>query len=139
MWKKHEDEKLKVGVERYGPNAWKRVSASIMNHRRSPLSCKERYKILMEPKFWTVEEDLKLKNEVAKFGYDVQWTTIASVMNRSFLSCKNRYDFLMDETSVTMPPTATSTSKSSSSENFKGGNNSSTGGPRRGMKRKIQC
>lgn len=50
MWKKHEDEKLKVGVERYGPNAWKRVSASIMNHRRSPLSCKERYKILMEPK-----------------------------------------------------------------------------------------
>ncbi|WZZ08089.1 hypothetical protein YC2023_094010 [Brassica napus] len=123
MWKKHEDEKLKVGVERYGPNAWKRVSASIMNHRRSPLSCKERYKILMEPKFWTVEEDLKLKKEVAKFGYDVQWTTIAS----------------MDETSVTMPPTATSTSKSSSSENFKGGNNSSTGGPRRGMKRKIQC
>ncbi|WZY95153.1 hypothetical protein YC2023_067482 [Brassica napus] len=53
--------------------------------------------------FWTNKEDAPLRELVDGFGSNVQWTTVASIMNRPFNSCKSIYEFLLMNLGDLMP------------------------------------
>ncbi|KAL0743029.1 hypothetical protein Bca4012_084542 [Brassica carinata] len=87
-----DDAKLISGTMKYRRN-WARVSTSIFHHEKSPMACKERHLEITEPK-WTTQEDLRLTELVQRFGRDVMWTTVASLMECPFKSCESRYAYL---------------------------------------------
>ncbi|WUR03708.1 cell division cycle 5-like protein (CDC5L) [Vairimorpha necatrix] len=87
LWKKSEDEILKMGVMKYGPNKWNKVSSLL---KRTPLECKERFEnFLSLNNTWTEEEQEKLL-EISRH-LKPQWGLIGQIMNKSEQACYEKY------------------------------------------------
>ena len=60
-WSDHEDQILRLAVERSGDNNWKIISDNVFNGSRSESQCKNRWKKALQPGLvkghWTKEED----------------------------------------------------------------------------------
>ncbi|EEQ82268.1 hypothetical protein NCER_101041 [Vairimorpha ceranae BRL01] len=87
LWKKSEDDILKMGVMKYGINKWNKVASLL---KRTALECKERYEnYILSDDNWT-EEDIKKLLEISKH-LKPQWGLIGKIMNKNDQICYERY------------------------------------------------
>lgn len=77
IWKRTEDEILKVAIMKYGLNQWSRISSLLV--KKSAKQCKSRWYEQLDPTIikhsWTKEEDSNLLNFTKIFPS--QWKTIS--------------------------------------------------------------
>mmetsp|Transcript_29709 Transcript_29709/g.34979 ORF Transcript_29709/g.34979 Transcript_29709/m.34979 type:complete len:308 (-) Transcript_29709:266-1189(-) len=85
-WTKREDDLLRVAVQDHGTEDWKHLSEVAFSNLRSPAQCHQRWqKVLsvgLKKGQWTDEEDLVVRQEVAKGGgpLSVKWADVAEVL-----------------------------------------------------------
>jgi hypothetical protein len=93
-WTPPEDIRLLAGVHRFGLDNWMAVAAFV-GHSRTRAQCSQRWNRGLDPKLkksrWSVEEESKLVELVAKYGIK-SWTKVAAGLDhRSDVQC--RYHF----------------------------------------------
>ena len=97
VWKKREDELLRLAVSEFGDSQWITVANFINQHgyNRRGNECESRWKRSLDPALnkgeWTREETDKLLALVKRYG-EKSWRRIAGEMgNRSDTQCRYQY------------------------------------------------
>ncbi|OHT03947.1 hypothetical protein TRFO_28660 [Tritrichomonas foetus] len=96
-WTPHEDDLLRLAVEKYGTNNWGLVAAEVGGNR-GRAQCSQRWTRGLNPAIshdvWTPEENAKLLDLVAQHGTK-SWMQISSLMaNRCDVQCRYRFSKL---------------------------------------------
>lgn len=91
-WSKHEDESLRLAVERSGERNWKAIADQVPG--RNHTQCLQRWTKVLKPGLikghWTPEEDLKLRDLVAEGKKN--WGQVASLIpGRTSKQCRERW------------------------------------------------
>jgi len=106
-WSSYEDDRLIMGILRFGSENWTSISLFIGNSRNRS-QCSQRWFRGLDPRLskeqWTIEEDNHLLQLVYFFGVK-SWTQIALKMgNRSDVQCRYRYKQLQRNQTPHMSP-----------------------------------
>ena len=87
-------------MEKY-PGRWAKISQEVFQGTRTYAQCRNRYTSSLDPKIkhgeWTLEEDEKLKQGVAK--YPGQWVKISQEVfqgSRTLKQCETRFNLKID-------------------------------------------
>ena len=106
VWKKREDELLRLAVSEFGDSHWITVANFINQHgyNRRGNECESRWKRSLDPALnkgeWTREETDKLLALVKRYG-EKSWRRIAGEMgNRSDTQCRYQYRSLQKKIDV---------------------------------------
>ncbi|KAG6966863.1 hypothetical protein JG688_00006570 [Phytophthora aleatoria] len=91
-WSKHEDESLRLAVERSGERNWKAIADQVPG--RNHTQCLQRWTKVLKPGLikghWTPEEDAKLRELVAEGKKN--WGQVASLIpGRTSKQCRERW------------------------------------------------
>ncbi|CAI5747544.1 unnamed protein product [Peronospora destructor] len=91
-WSKHEDESLRLAVERSGERNWKAIADQVPG--RNHTQCLQRWTKVLKPGLikghWTPEEDVKLRDLVAEGKKN--WGQVASLIpGRTSKQCRERW------------------------------------------------
>ncbi|KAL4109662.1 hypothetical protein PRIC1_001358 [Phytophthora ramorum] len=91
-WSKHEDESLRLAVERSGERNWKAIADQVPG--RNHTQCLQRWTKVLKPGLikghWTPEEDAKLRDLVAEGKKN--WGQVASLIpGRTSKQCRERW------------------------------------------------
>ncbi|KAF7677252.1 Pre-mRNA-splicing factor cef-1 [Astathelohania contejeani] len=90
IWTATDDELLKAGIMKYGPNQWSKVS-SLLPHK-TPSQCKARWQNWLHPTInrdaWTAAEDAALLQACEVLPS--QWNSIATLVGRTAQQCHMR-------------------------------------------------
>ncbi|EAY08085.1 Myb-like DNA-binding domain containing protein [Trichomonas vaginalis G3] len=94
QWTKNEDNRLLMGVYKFGLSNWAAVSEYV-GSGRTKCQCNQRWVRALDPKIskadWTEEEEEKLLQSIKQFGNHA-WTKISSALgNRTDFQCRYRY------------------------------------------------
>ncbi|MCL7026695.1 hypothetical protein MKW94_013255 [Papaver nudicaule] len=92
-WTPEEDEQLRKSVESFKGKNWKRIAASLPH--RTEVQCLHRWQKVLHPDLvkgpWTLEEDDKIMELVAKYG-PTKWSVIAKELpGRIGKQCRERW------------------------------------------------
>eukprot|EP00767_Chilomastix_cuspidata_P003131 gnl/Chilomastix_cuspidata/3248.p1 GENE.gnl/Chilomastix_cuspidata/3248~~gnl/Chilomastix_cuspidata/3248.p1 ORF type:complete len:650 (+),score=201.21 gnl/Chilomastix_cuspidata/3248:145-2094(+) len=97
IWTNAEDEVLKAGIAKYGPNQWPRIASLLP--RKTAKQCRARWYEYLSPRVkkreWTIEEEEKLLQSAESFPS--QWRTIAQIVGRTSFQCHEHYQHLISE------------------------------------------
>ncbi|XP_078439028.1 myb domain protein 4r1 isoform X2 [Wolffia australiana] len=97
-WSVDEDKRLKVAVILFGAKNWNKITQFVPG--RTQVQCRERWVNCLDPALkleeWTQEEDTKLREAIATFGYS--WSKVASsVPPRTDNQCMRRWKALFPD------------------------------------------
>ncbi|CAA6661262.1 unnamed protein product [Spirodela intermedia] len=97
-WSVDEDKRLKVAVILFGAKNWNKIAQ--FTPGRTQVQCRERWVNCLDPSLnleeWTEEEDTKLKEAIATYGYC--WSKVASsVPPRTDSQCRRRWKVLFPD------------------------------------------
>ncbi|OHT14338.1 Myb-like DNA-binding domain containing protein [Tritrichomonas foetus] len=117
-WSNGEDNRLMMGVHKYGLDNWNLV-AQFVGNGRSRSQCSQRWIRVLDPKIcknhWTAEEEAQLMELVTQYG-EKSWMRVANCLgNRSDVQCRYRYQMLKKGTPNSSPSQITGTSTNASS------------------------